>query len=138
MSMQIDYTKPLGDVEQRYLAERGQQADIDRARALTGSEELDLGSGDGTGPQMRPLGTAEQRALQREQLQAQLAALDAAESETLDADDEADAEVDGYETWTVPELDKELKRRNLSTSGTKPEKANRLYNDDEQAAAPAE
>lgn len=47
-------------------------------------------------------------------------------------DAEADEDEDpGYDEWKVTDLDAELTRRNLPTTGNKAEKAERLYTDDE-------
>lgn len=129
MSMAIDLSSPLTRDERAYLAERGRYADIERADALTGvTDSPDLGSGDGTGLQLQPLGTAEQRAARRAQLEAELAALSADDEEDVDPED--DDELPPYSEWTVPALDAELKRRSLSVNGTKPEKVKRLEDDD--------
>lgn len=131
MSMVIDLSTPLSTKEREYLASRGRYADIERADALTGVDSPpELPEGDGSGLSLQPLGTAEARAQRAELLRRELAALEAADSgEEDDADDDTD-EVPPYDAWTVPDLDTELRRRKLSTAGTKPEKVARLEQDD--------
>lgn len=128
MSMQVDLSSELTEQERKYLAERGRYADIERADGLTGGTAQDLGDGDGSGPQLFPMGSAEARAARREQLQRELAALEEADDDT-DAETSADS-LPPYAEWTVPDLDAELKVRKLSTAGTKPEKVARLEQDD--------
>jgi len=50
-----------------------------------------------------------------------------------DGPEEDEEEAEDYGTWTVQELDTELKRRQLSVAGTKPEKVARLEQDDLKA-----
>lgn len=53
--------------------------------------------------------------------------------EDTESDDEEDDP--GYDDWKAAELDAELARRNLPTTGNKAEKAERLYADDEARRA---
>lgn len=131
MSMGVDLSSQLTGDERRYLADRGRYADIERADQLTGGEAQDLGAGDGTGPQLQALGTAEQRAARRAQLEAELAAM----QEEDEADDEEVVVVvdKPYAEWTVKDLDDELGNRQLSTSGSKADKVKRLEEDDANA-----
>jgi hypothetical protein len=137
MSMDVDLTKPLTAAERSYLNMRGRLADIERADALTNGsppEGYD-DSGDGTGPQMEPVLQGQVAAARKERLLAELRAIELAEASEEDATatDEPD-EAEPYSAWTVPQLDKELKARQLSVTGTKPEKVARLEKDDEDAA----
>lgn len=128
MSMHVDLSTPLTEEERQYLAMRGRYAELERAAQLTGESVGDLGTGDGTGPAVMPLGTAEQRAGERERLLARLKELDAADGE------QDEEELPPYEQWKVQELDKELKGRGLPTDGDKPTKVQRLYADDQAAS----
>lgn len=135
MSMAVDLSTPLTDEERSYLAMRGRYSEIERADGISGAEPGDLGDGDGSGPKVMALNTAEARAERRRQIEEELRQI-----EELDGDAEAgrsgsveDGEVDPYETWNVKEIDAELKRRNLDGSGNKAEKVARLYKDDEDA-----
>jgi hypothetical protein len=142
MSQQVDLSTPLTDEEYRYLVSRSRGDLIERAHAMHGTSDADYAGalkGDGSGPQPQPVLQGEARAARRDQLLAELAALDEAEAtDEDDEDDEAD-ESDGdedtrpYAEWTVPELDAQLKARELPTSGTKPEKVKRLEEDDAAA-----
>jgi hypothetical protein len=137
MAMGIDFSKPLTPEERKFLDERGRYADIERMDATFGTaapEGFDT-SGDGTGPQMEPVLLGEVRAARKERLLAELAAIEQAEAAD---EDEEGGEVAPYESWKVPELDAEIKRRNdagasLATGGNKDEKVARLYEDDENA-----
>jgi hypothetical protein len=133
VSMNVDFSKPLTDAERAYLHGRGKYADIERADNINGvTDPPPPGAGDGTGPVTTPLGTAEQRILEKERLLARLKEL---EGEEPDSDEEVADEP--YEAWKPAELDKELKARNLTGGGTKGEKVARLYEDDERTAAAA-
>jgi len=132
MSMHVDLSTPLTEEERNYLAMRGRYAELERAAQLTGESVGDLGNGDGTGPTVVPLGTAEQRATERERLLARLAEIDAADGQDGDDGDE----LPPYQDWNVKELDKELKARSLPTDGDKATKVQRLYEDDERSQQP--
>lgn len=134
MSMHVDLSKPLDAKTAAYLAERGRYADLQRVAELTGSDPVPFGAGDGTGPQMRSLGTAEDAAGELDRLRARVAELEAQNAATEDSDVDT-AELEPYETWPVPELDAELKARQLPVKGTKPEKVQALYADDESKNA---
>lgn len=129
MSMGIDLSKPLDDKSRAYLAMRGRYADISRLDGQQGVDSPELPEGDGTGPDVIPLMTAEQRSTERERLMKRLAEIDGAEPDAEEGDDE----VDPYEVWNTKELDAELKRRDLPGGGTKSEKASRLEEDDVKA-----
>jgi hypothetical protein len=134
MSMGVDLSSALTAEERAYLAERGRYADIDRVDALHGvTDAPDLGSGDGTGPQMVPLMTGEQRAGEAARLRARLAELEAEDTE--DSDEET---AEPYEAWKVDELKAEIDRRNVGRAteaqlpkGTKAQMVDTLYDDDQ-------
>jgi len=135
MSMEVDFSTPLTNAERAYLEERGKLAEIQRADSLNGvTNSPEFGAGDGTGPQLQPLLTSEQRALEKERLKARLAELEEAESGAPDAD-----EIPPYESWKSNDLNKEIDARNegrsedqkISKSGTVQDRATRLYADDE-------
>lgn len=132
MSMEIDFTTPLTDEERAFLDSRGRYADIERADSINGVETPEYGAGDGTGLQQQSVVTSEMRAGELERLKARIAELEGESEEDDGADDGA---LPPYEDWNVKDLDAELKERKLSTAGTKPEKADRLYADDESKAA---
>lgn len=141
MSMAVDYNTPLTQEERAYLESRGKLAEIQRADSINGvTNPPEYGAGDGTGPQLQPLLTSEQRALEKERLRARLAELEAAEAES-GADEDSD-EVPPYESWKSNDLNKEIDARNegrpeeqkISKSGTVAERATRLYADDEALA----
>lgn len=134
MSMAVDLSKPIGPQERAYLAERGLYADLERADAMHGTDAPALPTGDGTGLQPVSLLTSEQQASEKARLVARLRELgvDVPEEDSTPATEDGDT-LPPYETWDVKELDAELKRRKLATSGNKEEKANRLYDNDEQA-----
>lgn len=132
MSMEIDLSTPLTDDERQYLLMRGRLADIERADSLNGVETPDAPEGDGTGPKPISLMTSEQRATEAERLRARLAEI---EGDADESDEDEDVEPEPYDAWTVQELDAELKRRQLPTSGTKAEKVKRLEEDDAAATA---
>lgn len=132
MSMEVDLNTPLTDDERSYLLMRGRLADIERADSLNGTETPPAPDGDGTGPKLQPLMTGEQRVNRKAQLLEELRLIEAQEGGADDSDDEEPAP---YEEWTHKELDAELKRRQLTGGGTKEEKAERLYANDEQQAA---
>lgn len=127
MSMEVDFNTPLSNEERNYLNMRGRLADIQRADDRHEVTDADVPEGDGTGPQMRPLGMAEDAATERQRLLDRLRELDAVDGPDEDSNDE---ELSPYEQWTNRELDDELGRRNLAKGGTKAEKVNRLYEDD--------
>lgn len=130
MSMAVDFSTPLTVEERAYLESRGKFDEIQRADSINGvTNPPEPGAGDGTGPQLQPLLTSEQRAVERQRLRERLAVLDA-------EDDDDDSDLAPYEDWKVPELDAELKRRSLPVTGTKSDKVSSLYLDDEAAAPP--
>jgi hypothetical protein len=133
MSMEIDFASALTEEERAYLDSRGRYADIQRADGLHGVETPASGEGDGTGLQQAALLTSEARAAEKERLLARLREIDGVDTDETDRDD--DGGLPPYEDWKVSDLDGELKARNLSTAGTKSEKADRLYADDESRAA---
>jgi hypothetical protein len=131
MSMEVDFSTPLTDQERAFLLERGRYADIERADSAHGTSTPDeLLRGDGSGPGTKPLLTGERIVARREELLAELAALDAADG----VDDEEDGELPPYEDWKVPELDKELAARGLPVQGNKSEKVQALYDDDSKVS----
>lgn len=134
MSQEVDINKRLSDQDYAYLVSRSRGDLIERAHAMHGTSDADYAhvlSGDGSGPDVRPVLQGESRAARRDQLLAELAALDDAEDEADEAD-EADEEMDSrpYSEWSVPELDAELAKRELPKTGTKPDKVKRLEDDD--------
>ena len=131
MSMEVDFASALTEEERAYLTERGRYADIERADSLHGVETPEYDNGDGTGLQQQALLTSEQRATEVDRLKARLAELEGSDED--DRDD--DGGLPPYEDWKVGDLDGELKARKLSTAGTKQDKADRLYQDDESRAA---
>lgn len=131
--MNVDLSKPLTDVERAYLEERGQQATIARVDEVHGVETPAPGSGDGTGPVSHGTTVHDVRDDRIAQLERELALL---KGESAD-DEDADDEVEPYEAWTVPDLDAELKDRQLSTDGKKQDKVDRLYLDDESRSLSA-
>lgn len=128
MSMAVDLSTPLTKAEVEYLQNRGRYADLERAAMLSGSPVPEFAAGDGTGPVMRPLGTAEDAAGERERLLARLAELDGVAGPEADSDDD---DPEPYEAWQVKELDAELAARKLPVTGNKQAKADALYADDE-------
>jgi hypothetical protein len=134
MSMHVDYSTPLTKEERAYLEARGDLAAIQRADSLTGvTNPPEFGEGDGTGPQVQPLMTSEQRAAEKANLQRRLAELEAQDGTGDDGDE--DGEVEPYPVWTNQELTDELKRRSLAVTGSKAEKIARLEEDDAKMTA---
>lgn len=134
MSRNVDFSKPLSAEDQAYLHMRGRVSDLDRQ---TATEDLDV-SGDGTGPQYRPVLQGEAAAARKQQLLDELAAI--AEGEAAEAGRDGsveDGDVDPYEVWSPDELTKELKRRELTHTGSKADKVARLYEDDAKATGDA-
>lgn len=131
MSREIDLSKPLSDEDAQYLADRGRYADLERA----GRNASDLPDGDGTGPQLESAVTGDRAASERDRLIARLRELDPDAASDFEGDPETDdEEVAPYSEWTVPELDAELKRRELPGGGNKAEKVKRLEDDDAASA----
>lgn len=58
--------------------------------------------------------------------------------EAEEAEEDEEDEDPGYDEWSVADLDTELKKRTLPTTGNKSEKVDRLYTDDERKVAEAE
>ena len=139
MSMEVDLNTPLTADERAYLNERGRLADIERADNLHGGtpEDAPEFNGDGTGPRTNQLNTGlaavERPEVLIKQLQEMGYDVEVKPASTEDEDD--DTEVPPYESWKVPELDAELKRRNLPVTGDKAAKANALYADDDRLSA---
>lgn len=141
MSMGVDLSSALTAEERAYLNERGRYAEVERADALHGvTDGAAPGSGDGTGPVVTPLGTAEQQAIEKERLLARLRDLGVNVAEVVD-EPEGDT-LPPYETWKSGELNAEIDRRNqdradgdkISKAGSVTERADRLYMDDEKSA----
>lgn len=132
MSMEVDLSTPLTAEERAYLAMRGRQAEIERADGLTDvTDPPALDEGDGTGPKMQHLGTAEARAARKEALLEELRLIVESEGGAAEEDDEG---VAPYEEWTHKELDAEIERRGLpKVTGDKVSKANVLYADDNES-----
>lgn len=126
MSREVDLSKPLSAEDAEYLAMRGRYADLERAGGVAPE-------GDGTGPALTSPLSADMAAAEEERLLARLAQLNPEKYGDLSDDgddDDGDGDPAPYHEWTVPELDAELKGRQLSTSGTKAEKVKRLEDDD--------
>jgi hypothetical protein len=131
MSMGVDLSTPLTDAEYAYLVERSQQSVIERAHSLHGTSDADyahvtLGTPQ-PGPKEQVLLQGDARAARREQLLEELAALS---DDVPDEDDEDEEDDRPYSEWTVPELDAQLRARELPTSGSKTDKVKRLEEDD--------
>jgi hypothetical protein len=147
MSMAVDLSTPLTKDEAKYLSTRGRDAELHGAAERHGQDVNQLLSGqagDGTGPVVTPLGTGDQMVVTPDRLLAQLRDMgvnvqvvdepveDSDDSEEDDSE-EVNPELSPYDDWSVKQLDAELKRRNLATTGDKKAKADRLYADDDQA-----
>jgi len=134
MSREVDLSTPLTREEYSYLTERSRGDLIERAHAMHGTSDddyADLAYGDGTGLREQPLLTGEARASRRDQLLAELAALD--EAEGVSDEDEDVEDTRPYAERTSAELDEELQARGLPTGGNKAEKVKRLEADDAAA-----
>lgn len=131
MSMAVDLSTPLTKQEREYLAARGLYAELERADQMSGEASPELPAGDGTGLQPVSLLTSEQQASERQRLLARLRELDAGTGDSDVEEVPEESDLPPYEQWDVKELDAELKERKLPTSGSKADKANRLYADDE-------
>lgn len=139
MSMEVDLSTPLTEEERQYLHMRGRLSDIQRADDLHGVEGAPVPEGDGTGPGVMALGTAEQSAQRREQLLAELRAMGVPVVVADESTEEVE-EAPPYETWNSKDLNAEIDRRNMdradgdkiSKSGSVSERADRLYMDDEK------
>jgi len=132
MSMEIDFSKPLSDEERAFLMERGRYADVERSDNAYGtSGDPSLYTGDGTGLREQQVVTGEVARRRKEELLAELAAIEEAEGTgTGDEDEEAD-DLPPYEALTVKDLDAELKARHLPVTGSKEAKVKALYDHDE-------
>lgn len=140
MSMAVDLSTPLTKEEAAYLDSRGRTQELEAAAERHDQNVADLlnTSGDGTAPTVLALNSDLQAIQSPEVLLARLREMgvnvkvdDSADS--ADVDDEDDSDVAPYEQWSVPELDAELKRRNLPVTGNKQAKAESLYADDAKA-----
>ena len=137
MSQEVDLTTPLTREEREYLNMRGRLPDIQRADDMHGVTDAPVSQGDGTGPVVMALGTAEQQAQRREQLLAELKAMGVPVVVQEDEDETAPP----YETWKSGDINSEIDRRNvgredadkISKAGSVSERADRLYMDDEKA-----
>jgi hypothetical protein len=135
MSMEVDLSTPLTREEYAYLVQRSRTDLIERAHDLHGTSDADyadLTEGDGTGIQPQPVLQGEARAARRDQLLAELAALDEAE-DVEDVEDDETGDDRPYSEWSVAELDAELKNRELPTTGKQADKVKRLEADDAAA-----
>jgi hypothetical protein len=140
MSMGIDLNKPLTPEERAYLNERGQTAVIERVDALHGVQDDTVFEGDGTGPRtnqlMTGLAVIERPEVLVKQLEDMGYKVTIEEINPAGADEEDDEELlPPYEQWKVPELDKELKARDLPVTGDKAAKAAALRADDARLGA---
>ncbi len=139
MSMAVDLSTPLTADEAKYLSNRGRDAELFGAAERHGQDVNELltdRSGDGTAPRVMQLNTGLQQVESADVLLARLREMGVnveVVDEEPDGTDE-DTEVAPYESWKVPEMDAELKRRNLPVTGDKQAKANALYADDEKNA----
>jgi hypothetical protein len=135
MSMQVDLTTPLTREERAYLIERGQTHVIERADAQHGYDgsDDDLNEGDGTGTRFEAVTQGERAAERKQRLLEELAAIEAAEGNTADDDEDVELADKPYEEWSKAELDKELKTRELPGGGTNADKAARLRANDDEA-----
>jgi hypothetical protein len=135
--MAVDLNTPLTNEERAYLAMRGRISEMERADSMTGVQTPDYEPGDGTGPMVTPLMTSEQRADRKAALQRELELIEEAEGSDEGRDGSVeDGDVDPYEVWSPDELTKELKRRELPHTGSKADKAARLYEDDANVKDP--
>jgi len=120
MGRDIDLSQPLSDEDREFLLARNQHAVVERNDVAFGKADADP-----TPP--GALGTEPSLASDRTE----------ADVEAMAGGGEADADV-AYEDMTHKELDAILGPRGLSTSGTIAEKADRLYDaEDEERARQA-
>jgi SAP domain-containing protein len=134
MSMEVDYSTPLTSEERAYLESRGKLSDIERADNAHGIEGYVPGSGDGSGLIQKSVISGDVVARRKQELQEELARIEAQEREAA-GDVETDDDVPDYSAWKPEELRSELSRRELSSSGTKPQMVQRLQEDDAAYAA---
>jgi hypothetical protein len=131
MSREIDISTPLTQDDYTYLVSRGRNDLIERAHAAHGTSDADYADTASeetqAGPRPQAMLQGEARAARREQLLEELAALS---DDVPDEDDEDEEDDRPYSEWTVPELDAQLRARELPTSGTKTDKVKRLEEDD--------
>jgi hypothetical protein len=139
MSMGVDTSTPLTKEEAAYLAERGRHQELQAAADRHGqdvNELLAAPDGDGTGPRTMPLNTDLRQIQEPSVLLARLREMGVnveVKDTPVEPDVDDDNDVAPYEEWTVADLDTELKRRKLPTTGDKQAKVDRLYADDEKA-----
>jgi hypothetical protein len=135
--MAVDLSTPLTKEEAAYLDSRGRTQELEAAAERHDQNVADLlnTSGDGTAPTVLALNSDLQAIQSPEVLLARLREMgvNVKVDDSADVDDEDDSDVAPYEQWSVPELDAELKRRNLPVTGNKQAKAESLYADDAKA-----
>lgn len=119
MSKKIDFSKPLSEEDEAYVAERPWlRVDAD----LSGfdlSEETDFSVDDGDDPDEDPDGFEDG---------------DSSDEDDSDEGEEGDEdEVAPYAEWEFPALQAEAKSRNLNAKGSKEQLIERLEQDDASA-----